>query len=794
MAGAWLRLEWRRRWRSLLVLALLLAVAGGAVLATIAGARRGVTSIERLDAATLPATAQVHPVDPRFDWDAVRAVQGVAAVGEVAFCSYELDGTPVDGPVPADGNVLRTVERPVVLDGRLADPDRADEAVVTPRFVRTYGHGVGDTVTVGLYRPVTLGISVTDWRGPVEEGARPPADGPEIRVHIVGVVRSPLFTDMPGAPGWLVPTAAFFAAYSENLLDPHGATGAMVRLDDGGSAYADFAEAVTDLTGRTDLTMWSEAAASAFSQRILDIEATAVTAFALAAGAAAVVLVGQAIARHTAAAMRDLRVLGALGLSPRQQVAAAAAGPTLAGIAGMTAGVGAAVLASAWFPIGTAEQREPAPGVDADWTVLAVGWSVVVAAVAGGCLLTAAVALRASRSTAAPRRSPVAAAVARSDLPLPLVLGTRLALEPGRGRQAVPVRPALVGAVAGIAGTVAALTLAAGVGDAVTTPARYGQVHALEATLDIGDDRTGRVLGLIAADPDVAAVNDSRSAVAQGRGASPRVYTYQPVAEPLPVVVDEGRLPATADEVALGPFTAETFGVGVGDTVELTGTRAERRLTVTGLAFLPEGQGNYNIDGGWVTGAGFDALFGAASIHVAHIAVRDGADPAVVAQRLDQAVRAVSDDVSAHPALQRDHSVELLVIRGLPLYLALFLAVLAVAAVGHALAVAVRRRRRDLAVLRALGLTGGQCRGAVVTQSLVIVLAGLVIGAPLGVAAGSWLWRYITDAEVIQYVPPPVLPAVAVVVPAAVLAAVALAAWPARRAGSFPVWQTLRAE
>jgi hypothetical protein len=47
----------------------------------------------------------------------------------------------------------------------------------------------------------------------------------------------------------------------------------------------------------------------------------------------------------------------------------------------------------------------------------------------------------------------------------------------------------------------------------------------------------------------------------------------------------------------------------------------------------------------------------------------------------------------------------------LPLALSGFLAVLAAGAVGHALAVAVRRRRRELAVLRALGLTRIQSRG-----------------------------------------------------------------------------------
>ena len=77
----------------------------------------------------------------------------------------------------------------------------------------------------------------------------------------------------------------------------------------------------------------------------------------------------------------------------------------------------------------------------------------------------------------------------------------------------------------------------------------------------------------------------------------------------------------------------------------------------------------------------------------------------------------------------------------LPLALGAFLALLAIGAVGHALSIAVRRRRHELAVLRALGLTRRQSRLVIATQASLLAVIGLAFGIPLGVALGRTLWR-----------------------------------------------------
>jgi len=126
--------------------------------------------------------------------------------------------------------------------------------------------------------------------------------------------------------------------------------------------------------------------------------------------------------------------------------------------------------------------------------------------------------------------------------------------------------------------------------------------------------------------------------------------------------------------------------------------------------------------------------------------------------------------------------------------LAVFFALLGVLAVGHTLVTAVRRRGRDLAVLKALGLGPGQVWAAVAWQASLVVIAGLALGVPIGVAAGRWAWTLVANGVGVVNRPEVPLVGLAALLPAALLIANVVAAFPAWAAARTRPALVLRAE
>ena len=117
-----------------------------------------------------------------------------------------------------------------------------------------------------------------------------------------------------------------------------GYINALVRLKGGESAIPKFRHDLARVTGRRDIDVWNNLVNfGAPAKRTTDYEAACLLAFGLAALAAALFLVGQSVARYTAASVSDLQLLRAPGITPRETTLAASASPLLASVAGAIA-------------------------------------------------------------------------------------------------------------------------------------------------------------------------------------------------------------------------------------------------------------------------------------------------------------------------------------------------------------------------------------------------------------------------------------------------------------------------
>ena len=116
------------------------------------------------------------------------------------------------------------------------------------------------------------------------------------------------------------------------------------------------------------------------------------------------------------------------------------------------------------------------------------------------------------------------------------------------------------------------------------------------------------------------------------------------------------------------------------------------------------------------------------------------------------------------------------------------------ASLALALAYTVRRRRRDLIMLKVFGFTRRQVAATVWWQATTTMLVALVIGIPIGAFAGRFLWTTFAHAlDVVASPDVPVLTIVAVGVAAfAVANVIALPSVHAAR--RFEPGRALRAE
>jgi ABC-type lipoprotein release transport system permease subunit len=133
-------------------------------------------------------------------------------------------------------------------------------------------------------------------------------------------------------------------------------------------------------------------------------------------------------------------------------------------------------------------------------------------------------------------------------------------------------------------------------------------------------------------------------------------------------------------------------------------------------------------------------------------------------------------------------------ISGTPLALGAVLAVLAVGTLAHVLLTGVRRRRRDVAVLKTLGFTRAQVHGVVAWEATALAAAALLIGIPAGVIAGRWAWTLFADAVGVASQATVEVAFVLLAIPVTLVLANLIAVWPGWRAARLRPAAVLRAE
>ncbi|HET7486949.1 MAG TPA: ABC transporter permease [Acidimicrobiales bacterium] len=764
----------RSRWRSWAALALVVGLAGGAVLALASGARRTASAYPRfLQRVGAPDARLFFPLTAE-QLGGIRRLPGVAGV-------VVDTGLPVADPDlggVALGRGPRPFNRFKVLSGRLPSPDRPDEVAVN--------------FLAAEHRHLRVGSRLTVHFAPSEPGAPSPAStfrvvGIEAAVgefpphHIFstedGIIASPAFLDTPTGAA-VAPPGNRLAAVAVRLRRP-----ADIRP---------FLAAVSELTGGAP----AEAVAdqTPLVERSLRQQSAALWVLAIFGAVATTLLALQLLLRQAAEMEPDAATLGALGMAPWQPAAGVVVRAAAAGVTAVAVAALVAVAASPLLPLGTARIAEPDPGAAVNVAVLAAGAVAIVTVVV---LAAAAASARTAR-----RRPASVSAEPRPALPVPLVadLGLRLAARRGWGADAVPVRTALAAAVVGIAAVVGAATFGASLTRLLETPALYGVTFDADvgARNDTGDVRP--LLAAVTADPDVEAVAIGFTGVPMQSGAVGfDAQATAPVNGRLEPSVDRGRLPRRPGEVLLGSATARALRARIGTTVRVTlrGLAGSQRLRVVGVGVLPPFTAGEQLGrGGAVTLSGIEAIAGGANVPPPSdllVRFRPGVDRRQALDRLSQALGGPGAS-SIFPSRPPGDIASFGQERALPGVLAALVGLVAVAAVAQLLVASVRRRRRELAVLKTLGLVPRQLSGVIACEATAVGLAAAVVGLPLGVAAGRWLWTAV--AHQVGVIPVAVVPwwLVAAVGPCVVLAANVVAAGPALSAGRTSAAAVLRTE
>jgi hypothetical protein len=773
------RAELRRSWLALVLLGLVAGLVGAVVVSSLAVGRRTGTAFDRLlHQSGIGDAIVLTMLDPFEEGDRLLELDGVEAGWSTTFSVARPAGEEetylgvLSGPERPAG----MLDLPIVA-GRAPDPEDPTEVLLIERLAAPFGIRPGDEIPMTFLTQEEHTLWNTGFGEP---------DGPSMDLEVVGIVRSPVPPDTM-AP--LLATPAF-----HEQIAPRTGVGrnVFVQLTDGEAGIAAFERELRAFgtearrpEGFEAFPLLSPVFPPRMSSSVDSTASVLVTGLVSLAATAALVgllALAQAFARHHDTGSEDQAAERSLGLTTRQR---ALARTLPAGVAALVAALGTTaggLAAGRIEPIGGLDTYEATTGFSPNLAIVLPGAAAAAAAVLLVAAGTAARAARRARSgPSAPRRSRVAELTSALGTSPVTAVGLQFALEVGRGRRAVPVRSAIMGVALAVGGVAATTVFVTSLDRLASQPLRWGGIADFSIS-DIDADEAAD----IRRDERLSDLALAHNAQAVVDGHDVTAYAVEPLLGDLSWSLVEGRVPVSDDELVLGTRLARRLDRGLGDRVALGSRGSTTSLEVVGIGLGPAHSGELLGDAALLSVAAQQRVALTSNYHALYVNVDDGVAVDAV----------ISDYARRYEISPRERPLEvedLLHVSSVPRALGGLLAVVGVAALANVLVLGVRRRRRSIAVLRAIGFTPSDARRAILIMATTCGVLGALAGATLGVAVGRVVWQ--TVAEGISVAADPLTPAwLPALVPAALLAAVAIAVVPAHRAATLQPSAQLNAE
>ncbi len=463
-----LRAQLRHRWQPWLVMAILVSVVGGVVIASAAAGRRtqrafpGFMAAHGFDAeifAFVPLPQLAHLPEVL----AVTDEAGPSNGHPTCACKHPIN--------PSDLGVVVVTSHGIapfkLVSGRMPDPSNPDEVLASFTLQKDVGLRLGSVVRVPFY---TAAQAQADNNA---TGAPPKPAGPTVPFRVVGFEASEAEFPFGSTPSYLfygTPALARKVIPESDLAHIY-----LVRLRHGAADIARLDAAINP----------RQAYVGSLDAQVAAIEGSIhpqAIGWWLLAGLSALVglaVVGQALRRQSISESEAYPTMAALGVGRRELVLLGMARNLVVGVAGAIGAIIVATLLSPLAPLGEARVALNSTGISFEPLVLPLGALTTVVVVFCLGLWPVVQASRVARSNARAtplRPSLVVNELASAGAPPSAIIGVRNALERrvGDAKAAAPVGSALLGTVLAVVALCGTAVFGSSLSHLTATPTLYG--------------------------------------------------------------------------------------------------------------------------------------------------------------------------------------------------------------------------------------------------------------------------------------------------------------------------------